>query len=592
MKHTIVSLQPVMALLCAFLLTACTDRDEMPAGHRVPLTLNATIEGAASGEAAATRAAKYTTHDLWSNWGFEVGDALGFFSKTGGGADGNQAMVNIKLTAESVSSTETVRGAKFRAENGTNIETGNLTKDNVLFYFPYDEQITGTGLKLRVEDDSKDGIMRCTDFLADGAVNPESLDKGDLSGIIRHAFGELIILRGKGFETPGINAGDYKDNKAFYEKITVVMRNPVTHVKINYKANPWECKTALVYDASSSEDCDNRDARRWQAWKGDLYGQTVGQDGQDAWYVIVPTLRGAPSIVEYIEIFDNDGKLQKVSVLRLDDKDDSNTDRDHQDRDGNYVWAGWRYPLKIAMKELVPTVNPYPILPWEQTDNDITTQRAPGIANPTDFRDWLTQYETYLKNDRSPSYEDNLKPYGDLEVTGDQRVWHFYISTDIIFEKTGNPTIGILQDILDGHSSKLAGHVFSNNTLTNVSRTFVDKLKGNGSLRNIDFKSPTVTVPEGKTPAGIIANEIEGGTVTNCNINSGGLIGNSGTVVGILAGSIKGGTVENCTLSGLIIGTKSDAQDGYMFGSKSGNPTLTNNNSTNVTFSDINQTDN
>lgn len=583
------------ALAVAAAMTACSlDREEMSVGKRVPLTLEVAIEGAPVTAANSTRAQKYPTHDWWSNYAFETDDELGFFSKTGGGADGSQAMVNVKLTAESVSAGG---GAKFRAEDGTDIETDKLTADNVHFYFPYDKDIADTGLELRVADEEKqDGIQRCIDFLVDESVDATFLEQGDLSGKIQHAFGELIITRGEGFENPGHNApGGYDDNKKEeYEKITVVMRDPVTHVKIECNTNPWSWKTVLRYDDSG---LDKGDARRWQAWKGDIYGQTttngtVTSPGKDAWYVILPTLKGQPSIVEYIEIYDNYGNLQKVSVLRLDDKDDSNIDRDHQDRDGNYVWAGWRYPMEIAMKELVPTVNPYPILPWKQTDNDITNERAPGITNAGDFNTWLAAYDSYLQNNRSDSYENDLKAYGDLVVGADRKkVWHFYISTDIDFGTSGNEEIPTLEDILDGQSSTLEGHAFTNNTLKNITRTFVGELKGNGALRNIDFKSPTVTVTDNPEHAGIIANTIDGGTVTNCNINSGGLIGGTGTAVGIVAGLINAGTVENCTLSGLIIGASSNAASGYMFGSMKGNPTLKNNNSTNVAFLDINQTD-
>lgn len=593
MKHTISHIWQFVALTAALAvaaaMTACSlDHDDVPAYGRVPLTLIASIEGAPATAATDTRAKKYPTHDLWSNFAFETGDELGFFSKTGGGTAGNQPMENVKLVAESVLSGG---GAKFRAEDGTNIEASRLTAENVHFYFPYDKNIAGPGLELRVEDkDKDDGIKRCTDFLVDDYVDATFLEKGELSGVIQHAFGELIITRGEGFEAPGSKADGYKeDDKDYYERITVVMRNPVTHITIEYNANPWKWGLKLTNDKSASNRCDGGDARRWQAWKGDLYGQTADSKGQEAWYVIVPTLKGQPSIVEYIEIFDNEGKQQKVSVLRLDDKDDSNVDRDHQDRDGNYVWAGWRYPMQIAMKELVPTVNPYPILPWDQTDNDITNKRAPGISNSTDFVTWSGLYASYLASGRSDSYEESLKAYGDLEKQDDNNVWHFYISADIEFDKAGNHTISVLEDILDGQSATLNGYAFSNNTLTNVTKTFVDKLNGNGSLRNLDFKSPTVTA-DTQPQAGIIANTINGGEVTNCNISNGGLIGNATTAVGIVAGSITGGTVENCTLSGLIIGNASDAESGYMFGTMSGAVKLTNNNCTNVSFSDINQT--
>ena len=591
MKHHISHLHLSAVLLAVIMPAACnTDNDVVPAGDHMPLALTTTIAGAPS--APATRAVRYPTHDLWSTSAFAIGDELGFFSRTGGGTNGNEALANIKLTAEST--LDSGGGAKFRAQDGTNFDTEKLTAENVHFYFPYDENITGTGLELRVEDNKdNDGIKRCIDFLVDLSVDPKLLKENELSGIIRHTFGELIITRGAGFEK-------WRNLPKEKQKITVVMKDPVTHVKINYTANPWTWEPSLEYYESAKENCADGDARRWEAWKGAPYGQTVGNDGnietegKDAWYVIVPTLKGKPSVVEYIEIYDNEGMLQKITALRLDNEDDSDIydeNRKHQDRDGNSVWATWRYPMEIAMKELVPTVNPFPIVPWDQTDNDITNKRAPGITNQTEYGEWVGLYNNYITSHRPESSDERLKTYGDLEQEGDKKVWHFYISTGIEFDRNGNPQIEELQDILDGTSSTIGdGYTFSNNVLTNITNTFVNKLSVNGCLRNINFKSPAVTVSDA-TVAGILANAIEGGTVTNCNISSGALIGNTNTTVGIVSGSITGGTVENCTLSGLIIGKDSDATSGYMFGQKSGNPMLTNNNSTNVTFSDINKTD-
>ena len=582
MKNTILHLGLRMAVpaACAALVTglfaACsTDDPVAPSDNRVPLSIAVTIGGAST--RPATRAVRDDEKDLWSYVDFADEDQIGLFAEKGFGTNGSTGAENfcLELSDGMFQGTETVDNEK-------------LAGGKARIYFPYAADIQGSGLELR---SNQEPPGRCLDFLLnEGSKVNLTEETKQLATSLIHAFAELIIMPGEGFK----NATD--------RTIAVVMKDPVTHVKLNYKASPWSCEPELVYDPAATTYCDQGDARRWVAWKGANYGRTVDEstgeqlsEGVEAWYVIVPTIKGKPSEIEYIELFDDEGKPQRVTTLHLDISDDSDPDRTHGDRDGSYVWSGSRYPMQIDMEELVPTVHPFPILPWEGDeeghDKDITNSRPAGIANLTEFKQWLGAYNRYLESNRTLG-EDDLFQYGDKEIEGDQAVWHFYISSGIDFsqaQSTNGSIIPQLEDILDGIDKTVGDNLtLTMFQLSGLGSTFVGKLSGNGCLQNIDFRSPTVQT-EATAPTGILVGTIAGGSVINCNINNGSLIGGQATPVGILAGSITGGTVEQCTCSGLLIGGSTDATSGYLFGvAPSNNSTIQNNNSTNVIFTKIN----
>ena len=302
-----------------------------------------------------------------------------------------------------------------------------------------------------------------------------------------------------------------------------------------------------------SGDSDKEEARRWDAWKGGNYGITTQNPvGTPAWYVIVPTLPGKRSLVEYIELYDNEGNFLHVSSLRLSG---GNT---------KYVDSSWRYPMEITMKELVPTVNPFPIIPWEK-DVDLTDSRKRGINNEDEFVQWVLDYNAYQHAPTDQEKISALLKYGDTftDNNGDSRTWHFYLLSDLdlsdydiaLSKKEGEPKEVIIQelrDTLDGISTTLVNSRFINHTIKGLQKSFTNKLAENGVVQNIDFIEPEVINSESSTtPAGIIANSMEGAAVINCTIDNGTMLYPAGPA-GMITGTMKDGKIIGCTVSGFL----------------------------------------
>ena len=530
--------------------------------------------------------------DNWSYTDFYGGDAMGFFSQGGNysnGSDGTAPFVNQKLIYSG-------DGTKFTDKDGVQFSPTHMDGSKIFMYFPYTEDITGEyGFNLRVNPkdyDVDNDTVRCIDFLDASQLTLMGKDSNDktvaLYGQFEHAFAELIIMRGEGFDNPpqieGIDTW----------KIKVVLDTPVTGLKVNQTDDPWSCTPELVFDETG--ELGRQEAMTWIAWLGQNFSKTE-QDkiGQVAWYVIVPTIGsdsnvtpkkpGKRTIVEYIELYDNDGNLQRVSSLRL-----SNART-------KYVDAGWRYPMEIILEDLVPTANPCNILPWN-SDVDLTDERTRGINNETEFANFVTAYNEYLTNPDSEESISRLLKYGDLyKDSENNKYWHFYVLNDLDLSNYGltsssgsedsgegegdqvpsttnlTPIFPKFLDILDGQSTTLSGHVFINHKITGLQRTLVNSLEGsNASIQNFDFYDPTV-INTTTFPAGIIANVMEGASVVNCNIENGTLSNQAGPG-GMIAGSINGGLVKDCDLSGFL-SVQSSANK--IAGTVSGAPEFTNN---------------
>lgn len=485
--------------------------------------------------------------DFWSYVGFTDNDEMGFYASGGNlsvGSDGKEEFVNERLT---------YKDGIFKKSDGATFSPTHMNGSQIFMYFPYDEninidadgQIMNTGMKLRVTNE-KDNSVRCVDFLSSTSIEMEkTYDNGNsiaLYGTFTHAFSELIIMRGEGFDEPPKGR----------EQITVVLQQPVTHIQVKHTLNEdsWSCTPVLVKDDATPD----ADAKKWVAWQGENYGKTE-QDtvGKPAWYVIVPTLDNPKSTVEYIELYDNEGNLLRVSSLKLD----GNTKN---------VKPGWRYPIEITMKELVPTVNPFRVVPWND-DVDLTDKRERGIHNLSEFEAWVRAYHAYLLG-RTNS--DALLQYGDrfLAAEGNNPSWHFYVLADLDLthyqplpqdeddtssQLSNDVIIQQLSDTLDGIGTTLVNSKFSNHTITGLSKTFIGTLASKGLLQNFDFIEPNIINSETSTvPAGIITNKIDDGSVINCNIKKGVLV-NPGGPAGMVAGTMSGGTIKDCTLSGLLV---------------------------------------
>ena len=571
--------------IVALLVWSCVG--EMPTGEPLqcddssPMVVYASIKG--SGH-AASRAAITEINDQWSYVGFEDKDVMGFYSSGGNWTDdngkGNFDNLKLEYDADNKHFTDLT--------NGVNFSPSNMDGSKIFMYFPYADDMNTTGLELRRKKEGND-TLRCVDMLSSNSISLQGVVDGKkvaLFGEFDHAFSELIIMRGVGFDNPPVGC----------ERITAVLRDGYTHVRINLNTDDdqWSCTPELIYSAGTTGIESEEAARSWDAWRGGNYGITENDKvGREAWYVIVPTLQEKRSEVEYIELYDNEGNLLRVTSLRLSG---GNT---------KYVDPGWRYPMEITMKELVPTVNPFIVVPWSG-DINLTDERKRGINNETEFAQWVRDYNAYLLDPTDETKINALLKYGDtfVDTDGNNRSWHFYVLADLDLsnyrvqpgqdgDNSGDGGLGDdadaatisyiipeLKDVLDGISTTLVDSKFINHTITGLSKTFINKISGNGSVQNFDFIQPEVrNAEEMNTPAGIVVNTMEGeGTsVVNCNIDDGTMF-NPGGPAGMVVGSMNGGQIRNCILSGFLVASKTASGDAAKIaGQISGSTTFTNN---------------
>lgn len=486
-------------------------------------------------------------NDGWSHSYFQTGDTISFYSSHGALTQplGRDSVINLPMVF--------MGGSNFKNVENFQFAPSRMSAGEIFMYYPYcrdmvDEEglsANAEGITLRRESE---GMEKCIDFLTLSEVDALDLSSGVIAGKFTHAFAELILMRGEGFDMPL----EGKDT------ITAVMQNPYTNVQIKYTVSPWSCTPELIYDASSGLTQD--EAKSWKSWQGENYGKTEEDPiGRPAWYILLPTLANYRTTVDYIELYDNEGNLQKVTSLELAPGPNGVKTK--------YLENGWRYPLIVEMKELVPTINPFPITPWAG-DTDLTNQRKRGIYNATDFDMWRAAYASYLSDGNN---ESELLKYGDkiADSNGNTLYWHFYLLGDIDLAQDPNgraagSLIPLLKDILDGENhNEMENNTRPNYQITGLSQTLVGSMSGYGALMNMDFVSPYVTT-ESSAPAGILVNtvsdpapmvnEYSGCLIDNCNIQYGTL--NSQGPVGIIAGSVTTTTIRNCDVTGLIIGTE------------------------------------
>lgn len=537
----------ILFLSALVALVSCSTEDE-PARNDfygpVPIVINAGI----SGSTPQTRVVRNEPYvqDGWSYTDFTEGDEMGFFSSSGKYTDGNFG--EAPFDNQKLIYTGGTGGDNFRDPDNTQFSPSHMNGNDIFMYYPYSEDITGElGVTLRVQPEGEENpdSVRCMDFLSTDYLDimgEVTSSKPALYGEFKHTFAELIIMRGKGFDKPGNN--DWT--------IRAVLNTPVTGIRTVVTEDPWKCTPELVWDSLKTERLE---ASTWHAWLGGNFSKTTEDEiGQNAWYVIVPTIgcdanlgekrSGPRTMVQYIELYDNDGNLQRVNSLRLSN---GNT---------KYVDGGWRYPMEITLEELVPTANPCVILPWNG-DIDLTDERKRGISTTTDFEHWIVDYNNYLLDEDNQAYREKLLQYGDLYIDQDkQPYWHFYVLNNLdLSTLTGSKDFIIpqLKDILDGKSTDYVNGKFLNHTITGLSMTLIGELSGShAQLENFNFEEPDVKFEDNTSAAGIIAGTIDnGGTVENCNIYDGSLYNPNGPG-GMVVGTIGEGTIKNCHLEGFL----------------------------------------
>lgn len=523
------------AAACAGLLTGCAS-DE-PTLNRADIsgaTLMATIGGSEAYVEPGTRASTAVINDLWSYVRFNsITDTIGFYSvqgnlraPDGNGPFTNEPMVYMGSTYEGNGNTDDkwyglFKGIDMDYELGLIMGEGAKT----FVYFPYAVGMDSKGLMLRRR--ASDGRIRCVDALSIKAitVNNNTL----MTGKFVHGFAELMILRGTGFDKPPKGCEEIKVvlNKG-YSHVTVVDNPHLSETHPDWKV------LMPIYNADcgmTEEEC-----REWVAWRGADYKATETSDPRPAYYVIVPTaLSGSRSTVDYIELYDNLGTLHRITSFYLYTQNDKRVD------------VSARYPLEIMMDNLVPTVYPYRILPWDDVTS-VTDERNCGIEQPTDFSDFIMAYNHYIETNRAD--EGKLAQYGDRWETDGKVGWHFYINNDIDMTKIPESSyrIPLLCDTIDGLRNTLSGLRIESTAGTSG---FVGTLQEGGCIRNLNVEGLYVTNTT-DTPAGGLVEEMTGGLIANCGVD--GYVYSPNSSVGMAAAKMTGGTIVSSNFSGLLVG--------------------------------------
>ena len=577
-----------LAFACILMaMSSCTKEHEPVADDSlelVPAVMDVTI-GAM--DAPQTRHNVDNTTDHWTTRSFAAGDRLGLFATSGiVGPDGMPGWIkNEYMTNEQAAGSSTYR---FRNDN-LMLNIGMLSNSTVgkYVYYPYTDEMpvpyfdptniskTSDGHYYYYADPTKesttydpefrgqnkkglrlrqnvDGVDRCVDYMFISSI---SLTNGALGGGFYHGFCEMIILRGEGFDkVPDTVAAEDRD------KITVALTAGYTRMTLalflNNNTGQYSWRTILYY--LDNDGCASaEEAKRWEAWKGEDYidsdnGEPVPRE---AWYVILPTRSHSLTTVNYVELYDNDGVLQRVSNFDLY----VNPDTGIGDK---YMRYNKRYALEVMMVEAGATIRPHEISDWEEGldgSNDITDERTAGINNYDDFYNWAIAYNYFITNVKSGTERPKTKEevaasplslYGDYDL--DNKLWMFYINGDINLPSNAPVGIDELQDILEGASS------FSRYSISNLKGTFINTISGNGCLRNLEFDNLYVKPSSSSyynNTAGALTNHLNGGSIENCSINNGTMVGSSAGDIGMLCGTVSSGSVTNCSASGAVIGS-------------------------------------
>ena len=329
-----------LSLSLLLLVISCSNDEptQMPS-DLMPLSINMRIEGSGS---ATTRVVTTTTDDQWSITDFTPGDKMGLYASGGNWLEnGNQ---NTPFNNEEL----IYNGdSQFNSPEGmTAFSPSGMKGNEVYMYFPYCEEMSTTGLELRKM--APDNSIRCLDFLSASTLTMDGYLGGThtaLFGTFQHSFSELIIMRGEGFDNPPESTANTD-----YSRITAVINTGVTHIKVNFSMeNGWSCVPELVYQENSNFVNSEREAKEWDAWKGGNYGITqLDPEGKEAWYVIVPTLKSNRSIVEYIELYNNDGQFHLFCRHDIPDKPSLKR------IDCSIYWPRFRHPHLVASLYISP----------------------------------------------------------------------------------------------------------------------------------------------------------------------------------------------------------------------------------------------
>ena len=537
MKNLIINIIYFFLLISLFcLVTGCSEAfnepGETPFGKGVPLYAEVSVDDYTVTASRAT----HDSNDGWSVATFSSGDKTGLMAVKG--------IENPEVPGD-FSFRATNLPMEYEGRNGSYYRFGNsdimmdaatINQSSSVLYYPFYENMpdpldagTPPGIPLRKLDE-KDNIEKCIDFLHTSDNNIK-ISNGVLKPSFTHRFFTLALQRGEGFK----NASD--------DRIWVVMNNPYTDIRLKQTSETSSFSYQLQYNPEDEDVMTNFGGLTqfkvnkhsvWQAWDGRAFNETPTK------YVVCPY-----TSVYFILIQDDFGNWHNVTDFTLGSS--------------KLGSSGTRYILTIELQNLKVVVRPVYVENWDE-ELSVSDNRQKGINNYADYLKWVEIYNSYVDNGRDPSVDEELLNYGDGTKTGNETSWRFYINNDFTFQKGDAYQVICLQDTLEGSST------YANYTLSNLRNTMFKEISENGVLRALDFQDVYIINPENYyEPSGAITDELFGGTIENCNIINGVMIGWGAT--GMVAGMVKGGRVKDCYFSGDVIGKSEDTNYGGMFGS-------------------------
>lgn len=484
---------------------------------------------------------------------FGSGDTIGFFSyhdpncakpdrwSHRKGNDDTLYLKNTKLTYSDMGGAR-----KFTSTEVANVALG---KFGVTFaYFPFAPKekmppnyVKSDGSSLVVPSGSQKGEHYIHIFTEDGHIvdllTAQKMQYDNINYQFRHRFAMVLLFLGEGFSPDTEGNGKLTVHLTYHVLGAHILRKEID--PFPYEDFPLTVDTVPLDKAS--EYGFGRSS--FTAPRVDGYTLLVGLEPRTVYPVILP----AGAKIDYIEVKDKTGKLQRVKPARGEAL--------------TGLEGGWKHPLTIRMEGIVPTVYPHEIIDWnEQHVGEV--DKLPGIHSEEQFAAWLKVYNRNVDKWEAMNVADSveLAHYGvhnDGETPGTDG-WTFYLWNDIDCKDMKPDANGaFVKALTEGVTFDGKGYVLHNlmldfeHTAPSSGRVgLIGEIRG-GRLRNLHLDFVTVRNMDVDTPSGCIAGRISSGQIFDCTVREAKMMCRGG-VAGVLAGEMSGGDMAGCKFHGMV----------------------------------------
>lgn len=462
--------------------------------------------------------------------GFQEGQQIGFYSVCDN--DGNTP----GFSNECLTYTSTGDENGYQTFSSENLDPEKSTYwRHVFAYYPYNNTNQGNDIAIYDENDN------VIDLLIADSSGPSG---GVLNFSFHHAFSMLFIIP----DAEGFSQATTKNT----EGITVVLKKGVEKVTVNSgrtNIDPvWSTDGAHTrFTAKVNTDALDED-----------------HPANSFFYVLLPN--GVE--IDHIELIDDFDRMQYVypsEAITLE--------------------RGTRHFVRLRMIGDEPTIWPWKFTPWNS--EDVAVDKNPGIYTTDDLVAWIIAYNGYCAEENPVPEGTNgqeLKKYGDYNETNEGK-WTFFLRNDIdCTDFTFSSYITTFGDVLNG-----LNHTISHVTLSGDTPGFIGTLTEGSILQNVKLEDVNIRATQTDAPVGSFANQMTGGTITNCTLN--GFNIEAQGAVGAIVGTASGGSItDNTYKSGTLTGTASNKSN-YIVGTTNEAVIFDGNRYADVLFRPINNND-